>query len=109
VVIDPDGGTLVISGVVAVLEGVATAVAEPTWVRTARATRGGDLSGDDVVVATAAQLVEEGRSVTAVTADRALRARLGLLASPGAASLQSAGPGWLLAEIRGVVGEIRDV
>jgi len=105
VVIGHDGGTLVISGVVAVLEGVATAVAEPTWVRTARAARGGELSGDDVVVATAARLVEEGITVTAVTADRALRARLELIASPVVASPQSVGPRWLWAEIRGVVGE----
>ena len=105
VVIGPDGGTLVISGVVAVLEGAATTAAEPTWVRTARATRGGDLSGDDVLVATAVRLLERGTGVLVVTADRALRARLELIASPVVASLQSVGPRWIWAEIRGVVGE----
>ncbi len=99
VVIGPDGATLVISGVVAVLEGAGTAAAEPAWVRTARAPRGGDVSGDDVVVATAARLLEQGTGVLVVTADRGLRSRLALLHAPDGRVPQAVGPGWLLAEI----------
>ena len=99
VVIGPDGATLVVSGVVAVLEGAATAAVAPAWVRTAHAPRGGAESGDDVVVATAARLVEQGAGVLLVTADRGLRGRLELIHGPGARARQAVGPGWLLAEI----------
>ena len=44
-----------------------------------------------------------GITGAAVSGDRALRARLELIAGPDVASLQAVGPRWLWAEIRGVV------
>lgn len=97
VVIGPRGGSLVVDSVVAVLEGAATSAVAPGWVHVVRAPGGAGPSGDDALAATAARLIAEGRRVTAVTADRALRVRLGSLGGRGShAPLQAAGPRWLL-------------
>jgi 8-oxo-dGTP diphosphatase len=89
------GGPQVVSRVVAVLEGRATAAAAPGWTQVVRA--GVGVGGDDVLADTAAQLLAEGSSVVAVTSDRGLRARLESLAGPvDPGSLQLAGPRWLL-------------
>lgn len=92
----PDGSTAVIGGVVAVLEGAAVAAAaEPGWVRVVRA----GASGDDALVHEAAHLVGAGQAVLAVTADRALRARLDALAGPGDPAPRMVGPRWLLGSL----------
>jgi hypothetical protein len=82
VVPGPDGGELVVSGVVAVLEGRARSADVPNEVRVVLA----DGSGDDAVVAEAVRL--QGAPLLVVTADRGLRDRL----PPGT---PVAGPGWL--------------
>ena len=82
----PDGVELVVSRVLAVLEGRARDAQAPDGVEAVRATA----DGDSTVVALAADLVAAGQLVLVVTADRGLRASL-----PGAALV--AGPRWLLA------------
>jgi hypothetical protein len=79
----PDGSR--VTDVVAVVEGRARDVTAPDGVRVVRA----EGSGDDAVVAAAAELDRKGTPVLVVTADRGLRARLpdGVVVS---------GPGWLL-------------
>ena len=79
----PDGTP--VTGVVAVVEGRARDVTAPEGIGLRRA--GG--SGDDVVVAAAAELAGRGTPLLVGTADRGLRARL-----PSAAAV--GGPGWLL-------------
>ncbi|WP_104525040.1 hypothetical protein [Blastococcus atacamensis] len=80
----PDGGSLRIGAVVAVVEGAARAVPEPVGVRLVRAPG----SGDDALVAAVDEIAAAGEDVLVVTADRGLRARL-----PG--GVRCAGPGWL--------------
>ncbi|SDQ75242.1 NUDIX domain-containing protein [Microbacterium sp. cf332] len=58
--------------VVAVVEGQATAVAEPAGIELARAPG----AGDDAIVAAAADAIAAGGRVTVVTSDRGLRARV---------------------------------
>jgi hypothetical protein len=84
----PDGGTVPVARVVAVLEGEARAATGPDGVEVVRAQG----SGDDAIVRSAEDLAAEGGDILVVTADRGLRARL-----PGRASV--AGPGWLLARL----------
>ncbi len=84
----PDGSP--VTDVVAVVEGRARDVAAPEGVGVRRA----EGSGDDVVVADAAELAGRGMPLLVVTADRGLRARL-----PSAAAV--AGPGWLLERLDG--------
>jgi hypothetical protein len=81
----PDGSVLECAAVVAVVEGRAREVAEPTGVRVVRAAG----SGDDALVAAAAGLAVEDGALLVVTADRGLRGRL-----PGGTA--ATGPGWLL-------------
>ena len=75
-------GPLTCTDVVAVVEGRARDAPAPDGVRVVRAAA----SGDDALVAAAAEL---GVDLLVVTADRGLRARL-----PAGAAV--AGPGWLL-------------
>jgi hypothetical protein len=88
----PDGAAVHCSQVVAVVEGQARAAAGPeiSGLRVVRAPG----SGDDALVASAAELVAAGEAVLAVTADRGLRARL-----PDGVAV--AGPGWLQARMPG--------
>jgi hypothetical protein len=79
----PDGSR--VTDVVAVVEGRARDVRGPEGVRLVRA----EGSGDDAVVACAAELAGQGTPVLVVTADRGLRARL-----PTGTAVT--GPGWLL-------------
>jgi hypothetical protein len=79
----PDGAPVVVTALVAVVEGGARDVPAPDGVRVVRA-RG---SGDDALVAVAADLADDDLLV--VTADRGLRARL-------PAGTRVTGPGWLL-------------
>jgi len=79
----PDGSR--VTDVVAVVEGRARDVRGPEGVRVVRA----EGSGDDAVVACAAELAGQGTPVLVVTADRGLRARL-----PDGTAVT--GPGWLL-------------
>jgi hypothetical protein len=79
----PDGTSLEVTALVAVVEGRARDVAAPTQLRVVRAAG----SGDDALVRAATELAAE--DVLAVTADRGLRARL-------PAGVRTAGPGWLL-------------
>jgi hypothetical protein len=81
----PDDVPLVITRVLAVLEGRARDAQAPDGVEAVRATA----DGDSAVAALAADLVAEGQLVLVVTADRGLRASL-----PAAALV--AGPRWLL-------------
>jgi hypothetical protein len=81
----PDGVPLVVSRVLAVLEGRARDAQAPDAVEAVRATA----DGDSTVSALAADLVAAGDLVLVVTADRGLRA-----SRPGAALV--AGPRWLL-------------
>ena len=81
----PDDVPLVVSRVLAVLEGHARDAQAPDGVEAVRATA----DGDSVVTALAADLVAAGELVLVVTADRGLRAAL-----PAEALV--AGPRWLL-------------
>jgi len=83
----PDGDNVLISRVVAVVEGAARTAAEP----------GGDVEvvraaadGDSAIVALSEELRRESRTPLVVTADRGLRARLPTGSLVG-------GPRWLLA------------
>jgi len=82
----PDGGR--ITGIVAVVEGRARDVTAPDGVRVVRA----EGSGDDAVVASAAEMTAEGTPLLVVTADRGLRARL-------SAGVPVTGPGRLLEQL----------
>jgi hypothetical protein len=81
----PDEAPLVVSRVLAVLEGGARDAEAPEGVEAVRATT----DGDSTVAALAADLVDAGELVLVVTADRGLRASL-----PAQALV--AGPRWLL-------------
>jgi hypothetical protein len=81
----PDGLTLTVVRLVAVLEGRARDVAAPEGVEAVRATA----DGDSAIVALTRELVGSGDLVLVVTADRGLRARL-------PASALVAGPRWIL-------------
>lgn len=91
---DPRGGELRCTGVVAVLEGRARDVPAPDGMRVVRAPG----SGDDALVACAADLARESSDLLVVTADRGLRDRL-----PD--GLAVTGPGWLLAEVDRLAGD----
>lgn len=80
----PGDATVVIAGIVAVVEGSATAASAPDGIELVRA----PADGDGAIVEEAARRAEAGERVLVVTADRGLRARL----APGA---EAAGPGWL--------------
>lgn len=82
----PDGGRLIVSRIVAVVEGAARHVRAPDGITLVAAPG----SGDDALVACAARSAGEGVEVLVVTADRGLRARL-----PEGTAVT--GPGWLLA------------
>jgi len=88
----PDGAPVLVTALVAVVEGQARDVDAPAGLRLVRAPG----SGDDALAATAADLADGGRTADAdllvVTADRGLRERL-----PTAARVT--GPGWLLAAV----------
>ena len=84
--IAPDGRR--VTEVVAVVEGQARGVPGPEAIRLVRA----EGSGDDALVACAADVASTGRSLLVVTADRGLRARL-----PAGAEVP--GPGRLLAQL----------
>ena len=84
----PSGATLPVAEVVAVVEGQARAAAAPEGVRVVQAPG----SGDDALVATAAELARGDSPLLVVTADRGLRARL-------PADVPVAGPGWLLEQL----------
>ena len=88
----PDGSR--ITEVVAVVEGRARDVAAPEGVRVVRA----EGSGDDALVACAAELADAGTPLVVVTADRGLRARL-------PAGIAVVGPGWLLAQLDAADGQ----
>jgi hypothetical protein len=83
--VDPDGGELTCTEVVAVVEGQARDVAAPEGVAVVRA-RG---SGDDALVEEAERRAAEGSPLLVVTADRGLRERL-------PAGVLVGGPGRLL-------------
>jgi len=94
----PDGAPVLVTELVAVVEGQARDVDAPPGLRLVRAPG----SGDDALAATAADLAEGGRmaggaDLLVVTADRGLRERL-----PAAARV--AGPGWLLAAVDAMHG-----
>jgi hypothetical protein len=80
----PDRGGVVIEQIVAVVEGAAKAITEPTGVIVVRAPK----DGDSAIVSTAQDYVRSGARVLVVTADRGLRGRL-----PDGVVV--AGPGWL--------------
>jgi hypothetical protein len=82
----PESGP--VTDVVVVVEGRARDVAGPEGIEVVRA----EGSGDDDVVARAAEVARTGTPLLVVTADRGLRARL-----PAGAAV--AGPGWLLAQL----------
>jgi hypothetical protein len=84
----PEGGSLHLAEVVAVVEGRARDVPAPDGVRVVRAPG----SGDDTLVECARDLVAEGRQLLVVTADRGLRNRL-------PSGTRATGPGWLLDEL----------
>jgi 8-oxo-dGTP pyrophosphatase MutT (NUDIX family) len=94
-VTDPAGQTRVVASVVAVTEGRARSASDAGWAAVRRA----DASGDDAVVAAAADLAHQGDAVLVVTADRELRRRVEVTAP----SAQLAGPGWLLRYLDDVV------
>ena len=87
----PDGGR--VTEVVAVVEGQARDVPAPEGVRVVRA----EGSGDDALVACAADLAARGTPPVVVTADRGLRARLtdGVVVT---------GPRWLLERLDAAEG-----
>jgi hypothetical protein len=84
----PGGGTVHVTGVVAVVEGQARNVSAPDGVQVIHAPG----SGDDALAECAARLVREGTPVLAVTADRGLRVRL-----PEGTAVT--GPAWLLEQL----------
>ncbi len=85
-----DGAPVVVTAVVAVVEGAARDVPAPEGVAVDRAPG----SGDDALVAEAGRLLAAGADVLVVTADRGLRARL-------PAGVPVTGPGRLLAALPG--------
>ncbi len=85
-----DGAPVVVTAVVAVVEGAARDVPAPEGVTVVRAPG----SGDDALVAEAGRLLAAGADVLVVTADRGLRARL-------PAGVPVTGPGRLLAALPG--------
>ncbi len=85
-----DGAPVVVTAVVAVVEGAARDVPAPEGVAVVRAPG----SGDDALVAEAGRLLAAGADVLVVTADRGLRARL-------PARVPVTGPGRLLAALPG--------
>lgn len=82
----PDGEAVLVTALVAVVEGQARDVEAPAGLRIVRAPGG----GDDALAATAADLADGDDDLLVVTADRGLRDRL-------PATARVAGPGWLLA------------
>jgi hypothetical protein len=86
----PDGAPVPVTALVAVVEGQARDVPAPPGIRLVRAPG----SGDDALVAVAAELAAGDDDLLVVTADRALRDRL-----PGTARVT--GPGWLLTAAAG--------
>jgi hypothetical protein len=84
----PDGDPVDVRSVVAVVEGAARGVGDPTDADLLDVVRAAG-SGDDALVAVVERLAAAGEEVLAVTADRGLRARL-------PAGTAVAGPGWLL-------------
>ncbi|MCZ2818588.1 hypothetical protein [Modestobacter sp. VKM Ac-2984] len=82
----PDGEPVLVTALVAVVEGQAREVEAPAGLRLVRAPG----SGDDALAATAADLADGDDDLLVVTADRGLRERL-----PDTARVS--GPGWLLA------------
>ena len=80
----PDGETLVLERIVAVVEGQAKSVVPPEGIELVRA----PADGDSAIAATAHESDAAGERVLVVTADRGLRARL-----PEAVLV--AGPSWL--------------
>jgi hypothetical protein len=82
----PDGASVPVVALVAVVEGRARNVPAPDGVRLVRAPG----SGDDALTAVAAELAEGDDDLLVVTADRGLRDRL-------PATARVTGPGWLLA------------
>ncbi|MDQ1286814.1 MAG: hypothetical protein QG622_379 [Actinomycetota bacterium] len=83
--VGPDGVPLRVDQIFAVVEGQARIIPEVEGVRLVRA----PADGDETVVRVCVELLTEGRSPLAVTADRGLRARL-----PDGTAV--AGPRWLL-------------
>jgi hypothetical protein len=90
----PDDRPVLVTSVVAVLEGQARAAQAPDGLRVVRA----DGSGDDALAAVAAELAGRDDDLLVITADRGLRARL-----PGTARI--AGPGWLLSAADAATGQ----
>jgi len=82
---DPQGAAILLSRLVAVVEGKARGIPEVTGVELVRARA----DGDDAVFAACVDLLAAGARPVAVTADRQLRGRL-------PAGTEIAGPGWLL-------------
>jgi hypothetical protein len=80
----PDGGTVRIERLIAVVEGAAKAATGPAGIEVVRA----PADGDSTIVAVAEDTRAAGARVVVVTADRGLRARLD-------ADAIVAGPGWL--------------
>ena len=80
----PDGSTVVLERIVAVVEGQAKSVAAPEGIELVRA----PADGDSAIAATAHESDAAGERVLVVTADRGLRERL-----PEAVLV--AGPSWL--------------
>nr|WP_221203035.1 hypothetical protein [Modestobacter versicolor] len=89
----PDGATVSVGALVAVVEGRARHVAAPPGVRVVRA----EGNGDDALAAVAAELADGGDALLVVTSDRGLRDRL-------PATARVTGPGWLLAAADAAAG-----
>jgi hypothetical protein len=83
-VVGPEGESLALERIVAVVEGQAKAIAAPEGIEVVHA----PADGDSAIAATALESDAAGERVLVVTADRGLRARL-----PDGALV--AGPGWL--------------
>jgi hypothetical protein len=81
----PDGVPVLVTALVAVVEGQARNVAAPAGVRVVRAPG----SGDDALTAVAHEFADGNDALLVVTADRGLRDRL-------PATARATGPGWLL-------------
>ena len=92
--VSPDGAPVMVTALVAVVEGRARDVAAPAGVRVVRAPG----SGDDALAAVAAELAEGDDDLLVVTADRELRSRL-------PATTRTAGPGWLLGAVDAAVAD----